>query len=215
MEYHLSWGGLPGRAFCNCGKQRHLYLPGMKMEPSSDRETLKLSLNYFANLPKVISIHFLRQEKLQGLLNLPWGHDLLLPCLLAAKVERGALQRAGLAAQSRRSESCLHPLFRSSIVRLPEIKSISSCSSLHTHTHRKANRISHFIRNKLLFPLHFDFPLFTLCAVAGKWFLSISLSRNSLFFLPVMSQNSFARVWTPACPARINHLLGPAASGSR
>lgn len=130
MEYHLSWGGLPGRAFCNCGEQSHLYLPGMTMEPSSDRETLKLSLNSFTNLPKVISIHFLRQEKLQGLLNLPWGHDLLLPCLLAAKLERGALQRAGLAAQSRRSESCLHPLLWSSSQ--AEIKSVSSCSSLHT-----------------------------------------------------------------------------------
>lgn len=82
----------------------------MKMEPRSDRQTLKHSLNYFTTLPSVISVHFLRLGKIQGLPALPWGHGLLLPCLLAGEVERGALQKARLGAQSGRSESCLHPL---------------------------------------------------------------------------------------------------------
>lgn len=143
---------------------------------------MKCSQNCFAALPLVISVKFLRLEKLQGLPGLPWGHRLLLHCPPAGKVEWGALQRARLRARGR-SESCLHLLLRWVSSQADGDQKLSpAAASPHTHTHRKANRISHFIRNQSWLPLHFDFPLFSPCSMTSKW-LSISLSRNSVFFI--------------------------------
>lgn len=166
----------------------------MEMEPRSGGKTLKCSLNYCATLPMFISVNFLKLGKLQDLPNLPWGR-LLLHCLLAGKVERGALQRATLPAQ--RSESCLHPLLWWFSSQTAQDQKLSPAACLPPPTYWKANHISHFIRNKLLFPLHFDFSssLPVLWPVNGS--LYIILSRNFLFFfIYYVTKALFAVVWT-------------------
>lgn len=185
----------------------------MEMEPRSGGKTLKRSLNYCATLPIVVSVNFLKLGKLQGLPNLPWGHGLLLHHLLAGKVERGALQRATLPAQ--RSESCLHPLLWWFSSQTAEDQKLSPAARFSTHTYWKANHISHFIRNKLLFPLHFYFPSFLPVLWLVNSSLHINLSRNFLFSLSIMSQKPFCYGLDPVYISGISHFLRLAALGSR
>lgn len=190
------------------------HLPGMEMEPRSDGETLKCSLNDFANVPMVISVHILRLRKLQGLPDLPLGHGLLFHCLLAGKVERAALQSIRLCAQSQRSECCLHPLFQFCSQAAGDQKPLPA-AHLSTYTYQKANHVSHFITNKL-FLLHFDFLLFSPYAMARRLFsLYQALQEFPVFLTCYVTKALLLGFGTLVCIAGVIHLLRTVTSRCR
>lgn len=69
------------------------------------------------------------------------------------------------------------------LLRQPEIKRLSPVACLSMHTYQKANHISYFIRNKLLFPCHFDSPTSLPVLWPVNSSLAISLSNNSVFLI--------------------------------